>query len=265
MKTGNKFSCALVTGASSGIGEAFAEELAEAGTDVVLVARSADKLEAIATRLRQTTGRTVTVMPLDLSKPGAVSTLLEQIKAHGLNIDLLVCNAAFGTVGSYLNEHPLQRYRDMVELNAMCMVELAYAFVPLMKARGGGNIINVASIGSFLPMPGMAVYGATKAFALSFTEALSEECRSFNIRVMALCPGPTDTGFFAAVGRPEMRDQLPKSVLMSSRECARQGLTAFARGRNIKITGITTRIVAQLHRILTRNRLTKLSAKMHMN
>lgn len=257
------YSCALVTGASSGIGEGFAEELAEAGTDLILVARSADKLEALAARLRQKTGRQITVIPLDLTRPDAASTLLADVQARGLKIDLLVSNAGFGSVGGFLDQ-PLERYREMVALNGMAMVELAYAFIPLMKAQGRGAIINVASIGSFQPMPGMAVYGASKAFALSFSEALWEECRRIGIRVMALCPGPTDTGFFQASGRAELRDDVPKSLMMTSRECARRALQALARGRSVLVAGWETRVFSELHRFLPRQWMTRLSASMHM-
>lgn len=189
----------LITGASTGIGAEYARQFAARGDDLVLVARSADKLEALAERLRAAHGVNVTVLPMDLSQPSAAAHLWEQTNRLGLVVDVLVNNAGAGTHGDVADTDP-ERLEAEVMLNCRAMVGTTARYLPGMRARGTGTIVNVASTAAFLPLPKMAVYGASKAFVLSFTEAVWSEERKHGIRVLAVCPGVTDTPFFEAAG-----------------------------------------------------------------
>ncbi|GLP77827.1 dehydrogenase [Mycobacterium antarcticum] len=189
----------LITGASTGIGAEFAEQFAARGDDLVVVARSADKLDALAARLRTAYGVEITVLAMDLSLPTAAGELWQETNRLGLEISVLVNNAGFGTHGDVADADP-QRLEAAVELNCRMVVGATVRYLPQMRARGAGTIINVASIAAFQPLPKMAVYGASKAFVLSFTEALWAEERTHGIRVLAVCPGLTDTPFFELAG-----------------------------------------------------------------
>ena len=189
----------LITGASTGIGAEFARQFAARGDDLVLVARSADKLDALAAQLRQTSGVDVTVIAMDLSIPDSADELLRQTERLGLQISVLVNNAGAGTHGDVAEVDP-QRLEREVELNCRALVGITARYLPQMRARRAGTIINMASTAAFLALPKMAVYGASKAFVLSFTEALWQEERKHGIRVLAVCPGMTDTGFFESAG-----------------------------------------------------------------
>ncbi len=189
----------LITGASTGIGAEFARQFAARGDDLVLVARSEDKLNELAATLRAAHGVGVTVIPMDLSRPTAAAELWEQTSRQGLDVDVLVNNAGFGTHSDVADADP-QRLEDAVELNCRTLVGTTVRYLSRMRARKSGTIINIASTAAFQPLPKMAVYGATKAFVLSFTEALWAEEREHGIRVVAVCPGLTDTPFFEVAG-----------------------------------------------------------------
>ena len=189
----------LITGASTGIGAEFAEQFAARGDDLVVVARSVDKLEALATRLRAAHGVEITVLPMDLSLPTAAEELWQETNRLGLEVSVLVNNAGFGTHGDVADADP-RRLEEAVELNCRTVVGTTVRYLPPMRARGSGTIINVASIAAFQPLPKMAVYGASKAFVLSFTEAVWAEERAHGVRVLAVCPGLTDTPFFELAG-----------------------------------------------------------------
>lgn len=189
----------LITGASTGIGAEFARQFAARGDDLVVVARSADRLEDLAAQLQETHGVEVTVVPMDLSVPTAAADLWQRTNSLGLEVDVLVNNAGFGTHCDVADADP-QRLEDAVELNCRTLVGATARYLPPMRARGRGTIINVASTAAFQPLPRMAVYGASKAFVLSFTEALWAEEREHGIRVLAVCPGLTDTPFFELAG-----------------------------------------------------------------
>lgn len=189
----------LITGASTGIGAEFARQFAARGDDLVVVARSADRLDNLAAQLRETHGVQVTVVPMDLSVPTAAGDLWQRTNSLGLEIDVLVNNAGFGTHCDVADADP-QRLEDAVELNCRTLVGTTARYLPQMRARGRGTIINIASTAAFQPLPQMAVYGASKAFVLSFTEALWAEEREHGIRVLAVCPGLTDTPFFELAG-----------------------------------------------------------------
>nr|WP_221383404.1 SDR family oxidoreductase [Actinoplanes polyasparticus] len=190
---------ALITGASSGIGAAFAQELSTRGVHLILVARSRDKLEAVAAQCRARGRVRVDVLPADLAHPDAVVRLGERIDAIGRDVDVLINSAGFGVHGDVVHADP-SRLHEQSQLNVTALVDLTRAFLPGMTARSQGVIINLAALSAFLPLPHMAAYAATKAFVLSFTEALWVETRHSGVRVLALCPGPTDTPFHAATG-----------------------------------------------------------------
>lgn len=189
----------LITGASTGIGAEFARQFAAQGHDLVVVARSADRLEELAAQLRAAHGVDVTVVPADLSLPTAAADLWRRTDELGLEVDVLVNNAGFGTHSDVADADP-QRLEDAVELNCRTLVGTTARYLPPMRAAGRGTIINIASTAAFQPLPQMAVYGASKAFVLSFTEALWAEERKHGIRVLAVCPGLTDTPFFELAG-----------------------------------------------------------------
>ena len=189
----------LITGASTGIGAEFARQFAARGDDLVLVARSADKLEALAAQLRSAHGVSITVVPMNLSDPDAASGLFDHTSRLGVEVDVLVNNAGGGTHGDVAGTDP-QRLEREVQLNCLTVVGTTARYLPQMRASGRGTIINLASTAAFLALPKMAVYGASKAFVMSFTEALWQEERKHGIRVLAVCPGMTATNFFEAAG-----------------------------------------------------------------
>ncbi len=189
---------AIITGASSGIGEALAEALAVRGTQVVLVARSAPRLEALAERLRRA-GGVAHVVPMDLAEAGAAQRLHEAIRALELPVDMLINNAGTGYYGPFEAE-PIERLTQTLHLNIVALAELTRLFVPELLFRKG-TILNIASTAAFQPTPFMSSYGATKAFVLSFSEALWAEYRGSGLRVVALCPGAVETPFINAMGQ----------------------------------------------------------------
>jgi hypothetical protein len=212
----------LITGASSGIGEAFARALAARGHNLLLVARSEDKLITLCSELGRIRSIHAQHFALDLSNPESPAQLFEETQKRGLEIDLLINNAGFGSMGDFAT---LDRDRElnMIDLNVRSLVELTHRFLRPMRERKTGAIINVASTAGFQPVPFMATYAATKAFVLSFSEALWEENRAYGIEVIALCPGVTETGFFEAsqMQKPPARtSQTPEEVV----ETALRGL-----------------------------------------
>lgn len=190
---------ALITGASSGIGAAFTRELSRRGVHLILVARDHAKLEALAARCRTEDRVRVEVLATDLTRLDAVVRLGEKIDALGHDVDVLINSAGFGVHGDVVDADP-GRLHDQSQLNVTALVDLTRAYLPGMTGRGRGVIVNLASLSAFLPLPHMAAYAATKAFVLSFTDALWVETRHSGVRVLALCPGPTDTPFHAATG-----------------------------------------------------------------
>lgn len=247
---------ALITGASSGIGSAFAIELAKEGAALILTARSEAKLQEMAREITVKYPTTVHVFPVDLAQPGAAETLMQTIEQAGLSVDLLVNNAGVGKWTPFLEE-PLSSYEAMVNLNITALMTLTHRVLPHMLAQGAGGIINVASTGSFQPCPYIATYCATKAFVLSFSEALYGEYQSKDITITALCPGNTDTGFQAAANADTrgMRADSPETV-------ARQGIDALKQSANYKIVGVDNYIQALLPRLLPRKTIINVVATM---
>lgn len=247
-----QYRTALITGASSGIGEAFAEAYAKQGVDLVLVARSKDKLDAIAARLSKKYGSCrIEVITADLSQQYPGAALLKQVKVLGLEIDVLVNNAGFGFASNFHNDEN-QRQREMISLNVGAVVDLAQTFLPAMLERGSGAIINIASVAGFQPTPFMTVYGATKAFVLSFSEGLWAEYCSKGIAVIAVCPGPVDTGFFEATGNASLRKAIPSRSMLSADAVVESTLKALRQGKSHVVPGAAMKLVSLLPRLMPR-------------
>jgi len=229
---------ALVTGASSGIGEAFARALARRGTPLVLVARRADRLAQLAQEL----GGPVRceVVALDLSRPDAGAKLEAELASRGVEVDLLVNNAGAGLTGRF-PELPLDRLLAMVDLNARAVVELTRRFLPGMIERRQGGVINVASTSAFQPVPFLGVYAASKAFVLSFTESLADELKGTGVVVQALCPGLTDSEFHHVAGTD--RVAFTRTPSMRAEDVVRHSLDALAKGGLRVIPGWRDRLL----------------------
>ena len=254
------YKTALITGASSGIGEDFARALAIEGSDLILVARSEDKLKAIAQRITKDHGADVEVIVADLGQVSPGAALAAEVAKRGYQVDLLVNNAGFGTVGNF-HKQDAAREQQEIALNCAAVVDLAHAFLPGMVERGFGGIINVASAAAFQPLPYMAVYAATKAFVLSFSHGIRGEYRNKGIKVTALCPGPVDTPFFEATGVDRLRNTVPKSMMMTSERVVADCLKAFKADRAVCIPGATTKIMAAAGHLTPRGLLGKLTSK----
>jgi hypothetical protein len=242
---------ALVTGASSGIGAELARELVRHGHDVVLTARRAPELEALAAELREA-GAAATVVPKDLSVPRAARELARELDARGLRVDVLINNAGFGDVGAFAREDP-DRIIAMLQLNVVALTDLTRAFLPGMIARGRGRVMLVSSTAAFQPGPNMAVYCASKAYVLSLGEALARELRGTGVTLTTLCPGATHSGFATASGAESLPLFTSKLVpKMSAASVARAGYNAMMRGKPVLITGIVNKAVALSGRVFPR-------------
>ena len=229
---------ALVTGASSGIGEALAGLFAAAGHDLVLVARSADKLKALAAVLSARHGTRVRVEPADLSKPGAAEALAARLKRARVPVDVLVNNAGVLAQGRFAAMDAAS-HQQIIDLNISGLTAMLSAFVPTMVARGAGRVLNVASIASFQPVPSLATYAASKAYVLSLTESLSEELRGSGVSITALCPGITATGMLdQVVGANPQVSRIPGFLIGDVTDVARQGFDACMKGDVICVPGV---------------------------
>jgi len=247
----------LITGASSGIGEVFARKLAALGRNVLLVARSEEKLITLCNELGRSNSIRAQYVALDLSKPDSAARLFEEARKRGLSIDLLINNAGFGSMDEF-SKLELARELNMIDLNVKSLVELTHLFLQPMIEQKQGAIINVASTAAFQPVPFMATYAATKAFVLSFSEALWEENRGYGIKVLALCPGVTETNFFEAARGykpPARTSQTPEEVV----EVALRGL---AQGQAHIISGWTNFLMTQSERFVPRSFVVRLAGRM---
>lgn len=245
---------ALVTGASSGIGEAFVRRLAAQGHDVVLVARREDRLRALATELSGH-GVDVEVLAADLTSEEGVMSVEQRLTVPTKAVDLLVNNAGFGTSGSF-TDLALERELEMIELNVVALVRLTRAALGSMRDRGTGSIVNVSSMASFQALPRNATYAATKAFVTSFTEALAEEVRGSGIRLQALCPGFTHTEFHTTAAWNS--GWLPGSVWQSAEQVVEASLAALASGRVVVVPGLLNKVAARASWLLPRSVVSRL-------
>lgn len=245
---------ALVTGASGGIGLEFAKLLAQAGYDLALAARSRDRLEAIATELRDEYGINVQVLPCDLARANAA----HDVQALVPNCDVLINNAGFANNGKFA-EMSESATLEEIQLNIATLTQLTRLYLPGMIERKDGKILNVASTAGFLPGPNMAVYYATKAYVISFSEALAEEVRGTGVTVTVLCPGATATGFGE---RAKMETTvLGKLPLGKASDVAKAGIEGMMHGKTVVVPGITNKLVAIAPKITPRRLLVRVSGK----
>jgi len=231
---------ALVTGASSGIGESFARILAERGHDLVLVARDAGRLEALAKELELANNATVQVLPADLTDADQLATVEARCRDRSAPVDLLVNNAGFGTFGPLHTLDVDTEVRE-IQLNVVALVRLTHAAATEMVERGHGGILNVSSLAGFQPGPSNATYGATKAFVTSFTEAVHEELKGSGVNVTVLCPGFTRTGFQDAADVPA--EAVPGFMWQEADPVAREGLDALAKNKAVSIPGNLNKVL----------------------
>src|SRR4029453_18249969 len=277
---------ALVTGASGGIGLQLARLFAGDRHDLVLVARSEAKLREIGEQLKAAHGITATVIAADLAEPNAARDLVDALRAGSIEIDVLVNNAGVGLSGAFLDNDP-QAQRAMLQLNVVGLTELTRLLLPAMVARRSGRILNVASTAAFVPDPLAAVYGATKAYVLSFSEAIGEELRHSGVTVTALCPGATLTGFSTVAGAGSDRllgrhEPTPLAGFspvpgagstrlyrrlkpMSSVDVARAGYRGLHDGRRVVITGLGNKLLVQSARIAPRRMVTMVGRRLWEN
>jgi len=246
----------LITGASSGIGAALAREFARRGHPLVLTARREAELAALADSIAGWGGPRPAVIAADIGSGDGVASLAAELRARGLSISILVNNAGFGLLGDAASLDLAQQLA-MVDLNTRALTDLTLRFIPDI-VRNKGGILNVASIAGFLPGPGMAVYHASKAFAVSFSEAMHQELKEDGVRVCALCPGPVPTQFFARAGIP--RGYFPSFLARSAERVAREGYEGFMGGHRIVVPGFGNRVVTLLPRLLPRGLIAGYSA-----
>jgi uncharacterized protein len=246
----------LITGSSSGIGAAFARKLAMRGRNVLLVARSEDKLITLCNELGRISGVRAQYFVLDLTEPDARLELFEETKRRGLEIDMLVNNAGFGSMGDFARLD-LSNELKMIDLNVTALVELTHSFLVPMRERKQGTIINVASTAGFQSVPYMATYAATKAFVLSFSEALWEENRKHGVHVMALCPGVTETNFFEA----SKMDRPPMRTIQTAEEVVDVALRGLARRKSSVVSGWTNFLMVETERLVPRSMVIKLTGR----
>ncbi len=251
-----RMSTVLITGASGGIGYELAKLFARDRHNLVLVARTGEKLEQVATELRAS-GVTVKTVALDLGTPGAATVLFEQVQRENIAVDILVNNAGFGALGAFATMAE-EQILGQIELNITALTELTRLFLPPMLARRSGRIMNVASTAGFQPGPLMAVYYATKAYVISFSEAIANEVQNSGVTVTCFCPGPTLTGFAKRAGNEKTR-VFQRFGAMPAEKVAMDAYRAVMEGRTLAISGLQNWIVAQSTRFAPRKLVTAIS------
>lgn len=249
---------ALVTGASSGIGREFAHALAERGANLVLVARRVEPMAVLAHEVQARHGVDVKVLGADLSVVGAAASLEAQLSGQGVAVDVLVNNAGMGVIGDFLEQAPAS-LSTMLNLNVIGLTELTQVFAAPMKARGGGYILLVASVAAFQPCPLFAAYAASKAYVLSFGEALHTELAPYGVVVSVLSPGVTDTEFFNVAGSPP--NAAMKRTMMAPRPVVDIGLAALFQAKSSVVAGTLNRLMVFSSRLLSRQFLSRVSFK----
>ncbi len=246
----------LITGASGGIGYDLAKLFARDHHNLILVARSKDKLEQVAAEL-EPNGISVRTVALDLAQASAAKSVFEQLQSESLTVDILVNNAGFGALGPFAQMRE-EDIAGQISLNITALTELTRLLLPQMIARRSGRILNIASTAGFQPGPLMAVYYATKAYVISFSEAIANELQDSGVTVTCFCPGPTDTGFAARAGNDKSR-LFKKFSAMSSDQVALQAYRALMEGRTLAISGIQNWMLAQSIRFSPRKLVTAIS------
>jgi len=233
----------LVTGASAGIGAAFARALAARGHDLVLTARRADRLETLAEELRRDQGCTIIVLPLDLATSGAAARLADAIARRGLSVDWLINNAGYG-VPSTFDANPWKTHEYFLRIMIEAPTELAWRLLPAMREAGYGRIINVASLAGHVPSPaGHTLYGASKAYLIKFSQALALENRDRDVHVCALCPGFTWSEFHDVTGTRETMNRMPAFMWQTAEAVVAEGIKAVERGDPVRVTGRVNRAI----------------------
>jgi short-subunit dehydrogenase len=241
---------AVITGASSGIGRELAVMCARGGFDLHLVARRKDELAVVKKEIESAYGSVITTQALDLSKTGSAKKVFEAVHKQRKDVEILINNAGFGDFGD-LKDQDVERLESMIDLNVTTLTKLTRMFLPHMVSDYSGKILNVASIAGMLPGPGFAVYHATKAYVLSFSEALAEELADTGVTVTALCPGPTETGFKAEAHMENVSAMSGK--LPTAKDVAQYGYFAMMDGKRVAVPGIANKINALvLPRIMPR-------------
>ncbi len=230
----------VVTGASSGIGAAIATELASRGHSLTLVARREERLRTLATELTSAHGVAAEVIVADLGKPEGREQMVEELRGRARVVEVLVNNAGFGHQADFATS-PRERMMEMVDLNVGAVVDLTSRFLTGMVDRGRGSVINVASTAAFQPLPGSAVYAASKSFVLSFSEAIRTELRGTGVTVTAVCPGPVRTEFTEVAGFGGVEDRTPSAVWMSAEEIAQHAVDGAANDRRVVVPGALNR------------------------
>jgi short-subunit dehydrogenase len=245
----------LITGASSGIGLELARCFAADKSRLILLARNTAALDQLAAELRRDHGITVEVLTADLAAPGSPAMIFSELKGRRMTVDVLVNNAGFGLHGAFV-DLPLKQQLDIVTVNISALVELTGLFLPAMLQQKRGGILNVGSVAGFVPGPNMAVYYASKAFVLSFSESLHEELRGTDVHVTNLCPGPTESNFSQVARSHHARQTQVKK--MTAAAVARIGHADFRRAAHLSVPGLSNKILTNIPRFLPRAAIRRL-------
>jgi short-subunit dehydrogenase len=252
---------ALVTGASSGIGAAFAIELARRGYDLVLTARRTDRLEALAARLAADHGARSTCITLDLDRAEAPQALAEDIHARGLAVEMLVNNAGYGLPG-YLLDQRWPAHAAFLQIMVTAPVQLSWLLLPGMLERGRGHIVNIASVAGLIPgSAGHTLYAASKAFLIKFSQSLALEYRGRGVNTCAVCPGFTWSEFHDVNGSRELMNKLPKWMWLEAERVAREGIDAVLSGKAVQVSGLQYKAIHLMTKLLPERTLLKMSAR----
>jgi len=240
----------LITGASAGIGAAFARALTVRGHDLIVTARRADRLEALAAELRGAHGCTITVLPLDLAAPGAARKLVDEIAARGLAVDWLINNAGYGVPGTF-DGNGWRTHEDFIRIMMEAPTELAWRLLPAMRARDYGRIINVASLAGHVPSTaGHTLYGASKAYLIKFSQALALENADRDVHVCALCPGFTWSEFHDVTGTRETMNKMPSFMWQTAEAVVAEGIEGVEAGDPVCVTGRVNRAIKAFAKLI---------------
>ena len=254
---------ALITGGSTGIGFELAKCFAAHGHDLILVARNRDTLEAAAGKIEGKYGVKVTTLVFDLSDTDSPQKLFDLVTGEAIQVDFLINNAGFGLGGEFADTN-IEKELDMIQVNVAAVVHLTKLFLPAMIRRKEGRIMNLGSTAAFYPGPHASIYYATKAFVLSFSEAIAEELRNTGVSVTALCPGPTHTEFADRSGTTNTR-LFKQSIVASAEDVARYGYSAMMRGQRVAVPGLGNKFLIQAERLAPRRLVTLITRKIQEN